>query len=97
MVEDWIQSSTGLPRDGEEIEFVVDGRTVALHGIYTLPAFYSHWAEYGVDRVRSWRTLSPKCDLAASGSNQPARALFSGRDVDTRFHRLPAGGMAHVA
>lgn len=98
MSEDWNQSSNGLPRDGEQIEFVLDGRTVAMHGTYALPAFHSHWAEYGVDRVRSWRKLSPKLDLAGAESDQ-AMDVFHGSRVDdtSPLHFFFAGGRSHVA
>ena len=60
MDADWINSSARLPRDGEEIEFVLDSRTVAMQGTYTHQAFHSHWAEYATDRVRSWRNFAMK-------------------------------------
>ncbi len=98
MGEDWNQSSNGLPRDGEQIEFVLDGRTVAMRGTYRLPAFYSHWAEYGVDRVRSWRKLSPKLDVAGAESDRAARLLPGTQDHHTSpLHFFFAGGMPHGA
>ena len=94
---DWINSSAGLPRDGEEIEFVLDSRTVAMRGTYIRPDFHSHWAEYGVNRVRSWRNLSPKCDLAVAGSDQPASFLVGTQDYGTSPPFFFAGGVPHVA
>ncbi len=75
MFEDWMNSSTGLPRDGEQIQFVIVHRTVALAGIYSHRAFHSRWAEYGIDRVCCWRKLTKGCALATPARKQPLRVL----------------------
>ncbi|MCK9540187.1 hypothetical protein [Dokdonella sp.] len=59
MYQDWQRSADGLPREGQQIEFILDYRNVALVGTYTRQAFHTHWAEYGVERVGSWRGLTP--------------------------------------
>ena len=98
MSEDRNQSSNGLPRVGEQIDFVLDSRMVAMHGTNALPAFHPHCSEYGVDRVRSWRKLSPKVDLAGVESDQ-ATDVFPGSRVDdtSPIHFFFAGGRSHVA
>lgn len=90
MYDDWIQISAGLPTDGEQIEFLLDGRSVAMQGTYTLPAFHSHWAEYGVDRVRRWRKLSNASDLATPAGNQPIQVLSSAQRHASGGHPLLA-------
>lgn len=97
MDADWVNSSTGLPREGEHIEFVLDNRTVPMHGTYILPTFHSHWADYGVERVRRWRNLCPKLDLAADDSEQVARFLPGAQEHDTSLPFFFAAGMPHVA
>ena len=96
MDAEWINSSTGLPRDGEQIEFELDDRMVAMHGTYALPSFHSHWADYGVERVRRWRNLSPMLDLAAAASDQVACAPPAPQDHDSSPPFFFAGRMAHV-
>ena len=97
MDADWMQSSGGLPRDGEQVEFVLDDRTMAMRGTYTLPSFHSHWAEYGVERVHRWRNLSSMLDLAAAESEQPGGVLAGAQDHDTGPPFFIAGGVPHVA
>lgn len=97
MHADWNESSNGLPRDGQQIEFVLDYRSVALEGTYVHQTFRSHWAEYSVDRVRSWRKLALECDRVAPARNQAERVLSSAPRYDTSLDLLPAGGMIHAA
>jgi hypothetical protein len=47
--------SAGLPDEGERIEFVLDGRDVALDGTYVQRIFRSRWSGYTAERVSSWR------------------------------------------
>ena len=75
MHADWIQSSNGLPREGQQIEFLLDFRNVAMEGCYTHQAFQSHWAEYDIDRVRSWRKVREVCDLIIPAPYVAARVL----------------------
>jgi len=51
----WIASSTGLPSDGQPIEFLLDHRDVAIDGTYDHQTFRSRWTGYEVDRVKTWR------------------------------------------
>ena len=53
----WVSSAAGLPLEGQPIEFVLDGREVALDGTYGLGTFQSRWSEYAIERVRSWRSV----------------------------------------
>lgn len=46
--------SQGMPREGEHVAFVLNGRDVALHGTFALQRFRSHWSRYEAARVRSW-------------------------------------------
>ena len=73
MSADWIHSSKGLPREGQHVEFVLDSRNVAMEGIYMHRIFFSHWAEYEVDQVRSWRRLGQGRHLAIIPA--PTRAI----------------------
>ena len=54
----WVASSIALPPEGESVEFVLDGREVAMDGTYTHQTFQSRWSGYDVQRVRSWRSAS---------------------------------------
>jgi len=54
----WVASSTALPPEGESVQFVLDGREVAMDGTYTHQTFQSRWSGYDVQRVRSWRPAS---------------------------------------
>jgi hypothetical protein len=62
---EWIASSFGLPREGEPIEFVLDGRDVALDGTYFQQIFRSRWTGYEVDRVRTWRSSESRLQASA--------------------------------
>ncbi len=96
MNADWTQSSTGLPREGQQIEFLLESRSVAMEGSYTHQAFHSHWAEYAVDRVRSWRRLREACDLATPARNQGLSVRSSAPRLDSVHVPLHEGGLAHV-
>lgn len=50
-----INRAAGLPREGEPVEFVLEGREVALNGTYVEHVFRSRYSGYAVERVRSWR------------------------------------------
>jgi len=52
-----VASSIALPPEGESVEFVLDGREVAMDGTYTQQTFQSRWSGYDVQRVRSWRPV----------------------------------------
>jgi hypothetical protein len=67
--------SAGLPDEGERIEFVLDGRDVALDGIYVQRTFRSRWSGYTVERVRSWRPAdvnSVAAHRADVGNTEPS-------------------------
>jgi hypothetical protein len=51
----WIENTFGLPQEGQVVEFILDGREVAMGGIYVERTFRSHWSGYPIERVRSWR------------------------------------------
>jgi len=55
MSSDWVRSSSALPRDGESVEFVLDGRHVPLDGTYVHQTFQSRWSGYDIQRVCTWR------------------------------------------
>ena len=96
MYADWIFSSNGLPHQGQQIEFLLDFRNVAMNGTYIHQAFRSHWAEYDVARVRSWRNLTEVCDLATPPRSQAKHVLSNVSCQDTSYHPLPIGGLAHA-
>ncbi len=54
----WTTSSTGLPHEGQAIEFLLDDRTVALDGTYDRQTFHSRWTRYDVGRVKTWRSMA---------------------------------------
>ena len=51
-----VTDSAGLPREGEPVEFVLDGCRVAIVGTYAQRTFRSRWSGYRVERVSSWRS-----------------------------------------
>lgn len=55
MSAQWVTSATGLPHQGESVEFMLDGRSVAMDGTYDRQTFRSRWTDYEVQRVRTWR------------------------------------------
>jgi hypothetical protein len=55
MHDQWVGSASGLPQEGQSVEFVLDGREVAMGGTYVERTFRSHWSGYPIERVRSWR------------------------------------------
>jgi hypothetical protein len=65
MSADWINRSNQLPREGQQIEFILDQRSVAMHGAYNGQAFHTRWAEYASERVQSWRNVTLQCDQAS--------------------------------
>lgn len=46
---------TGLPREGQPVEFVLDGRDVPINGTYAEHTFRSRWSGYEIGSVRAWR------------------------------------------
>jgi hypothetical protein len=66
----WVSSSNGLPREDQSVEFVLDGRDVAIVGTYSSHAFRSRWSGYAIARVSSWRSV-------AAAEREPARTTVS--------------------
>ncbi len=98
MNTDWIRSSNGLPREGQQIEFMLDHRSAALEGTYTRQSFHSHWAEYTVDRVRSWRNQVQKCERETPVWERAGGVLSSAaRPVKVQKTFLPAGRLARAS
>jgi len=56
MSSQWVASAAGLPPNGQPVEFVLDGREVAMLGTYVQQTFWSRWSGYDVQRVRTWRS-----------------------------------------
>ena len=52
---EWIASSAALPPEGKSVEFVLDGRKVAIEGTYMRQIFQSRWSGYDIHRVPTWR------------------------------------------
>jgi hypothetical protein len=90
----WIFSSTFLPYTGEPIDFLLEDRSEPIHGVFVDGQFHSRWADYGVDRVQSWRGLDADSSLALIEVPKTAKAgafiatvrrltrVFSGRRGD---------------
>lgn len=80
MSTQWVFTSAYLPHADEPIAFLLDDRDVPLHGTYANGVFRSHWAEYEVGRVKSWRAVeidavAPMLAFAAVASSN---GLFAG-------------------
>jgi hypothetical protein len=93
----WNRSSNGLPGEGQQIEFILDHRNVAMQGTYIHQVFHTHWAQYDIDRVRSWRELSTRSQPACLARNQTAGVLSSASRHEPRHDALSAAGIAHAA
>jgi|GEM_PF-2582533 len=48
--------NSGLPHEGQSVEFLLDDRKIPIDGTYARQAFQSRWSGYPLDRVRSWRS-----------------------------------------
>lgn len=67
MSTQWVGRTSGLPQEGQSVEFVLDGHEVAMEGIYDAGTFRSRWSGYAIERVGSWRVADPdSCDTAAA-------------------------------
>ncbi len=97
MYADWIFSSNGLPREGQQIEFLLDSRNVAMEGSYTHQVFHSHWAEYAIDRVLSWRNLRQESELTIPARFQTATVPIDAIAGEANHRLWPAGEFAHAA
>jgi hypothetical protein len=67
--------ATVLPREGQLIEFVVDGHDVTIAGTYAEYAFRSYHSAYAIDRVLTWRPMG-------RSSSVPAPARHSTDSLD---------------
>ena len=70
----WIFSSTFLPYTGEPIDFLLKDRSEPLHGTFGNGMFHSRWADYGADRVQSWRGSDADQVVAPMGMPKVATA-----------------------
>ncbi len=61
MSSDWVMSAADLPHNGQPVEFVLDGRQVAMLGTYVQQTFWSRWSGYDIQRVRTWRSSDAEC------------------------------------
>ncbi len=75
MHDDWTPTASGLPREGNVVEFVLDTRFHPIRGTYLLGHFESRWAKYAPPNVRQWRTVS-LTSAATQPSRPPAEACF---------------------
>lgn len=64
--------SVALPHEGEQVEFVLEGREVPMVGTYAQQTFRSRWSDYDVARVRTWRSAGAHFDAATSAHQQGA-------------------------
>ena len=75
MFTQWTSSSAALPHEGQNVQFVLDGRDVAMEGAYVRRIFRTRWTDYDVERVRTWRCTDS--NAAESAAAQPALADLS--------------------
>lgn len=57
MSTQWVASATSLPHEDETVEFILDGRQIAMDGTYARQTFRSRWSGYEIQRVRTWRPV----------------------------------------
>ncbi|HMM65669.1 MAG TPA: hypothetical protein PKC03_01900 [Dokdonella sp.] len=77
MNADWTCSSKALPCEGQQVEFVLDHRGVAIEGAYTRQTFRSRWAEYVIERVLCWRERATSVPDDAASSDAETHSVFS--------------------
>jgi hypothetical protein len=88
----WTTSAAALPHEGQHVEFLLDGRDVAMEGAYALHVFRTRWTGYDVLRVRTWRCAdsNPHVELSTDGeahAAQPALAdLPTGQTPSAALH-----------
>jgi hypothetical protein len=78
MSAQWVTSATGLPHQGESVEFMLDGRDVAMDGTYDRQTFRSRWTGYEVQRVRTWRLVDANSAEAHSEPSATDRLAHCG-------------------
>jgi len=69
MYAPWVTSSAALPQEGQPVEFVLDGREVAMDGTYVQRTFRSRWAGYEVERVHIWRSADWSTEVRGSAQH----------------------------
>ncbi len=57
MSVEWMQTAHALPSDGDQVEFVLEHRDLAMNGVYNRCMFASRWSEYEPGAVREWRQV----------------------------------------
>jgi hypothetical protein len=67
------RNASGLPREGQRVEFVLDNRDVAIIGTYGQRIFQSRWSGYAVENVRAWRYA--EAESAAAVVNEANRCV----------------------
>jgi hypothetical protein len=70
MSDQSVINSAGLPEEGQRLEFVLEGREVAMDGTYTQQTFRSRWSGYDVKRVRTWRSADAHVDFTISARQE---------------------------
>ena len=69
MSDEWMQTSHGLPSDGDHVEFVLDYRDLAMNGVYNRCMFASRWSQYEPAAVREWRQVPATTPAAQATCN----------------------------
>jgi hypothetical protein len=78
MSAQWVTSATGLPHQGESVEFMLDGRSVAMDGTYDRQTFRSRWTGYDIQRVRTWRLMEANSAEARTPLSAIDRVAYCG-------------------
>jgi hypothetical protein len=78
MSAQWVTSATGLPHQGESVEFMLDGRSVPMDGTYDRQTFRSRWTGYDIQRVRTWRLADANSAEAHTPHSAADRLAYCG-------------------
>jgi hypothetical protein len=78
MSAQWVTSATGLPHQGESVEFMLDNRSVAMDGTYDRQTFRSRWTGYDIQRVRTWRLADVNSAEARTAHSATDRVAHCG-------------------
>ena len=79
MTLEWIEPSHSLPEVGAPIEFLLENRAHAMHGIFAFGAFRSRWGTYATYLVTAWRATA-----SGEGDNLSETGLPDSLDLDEK-------------
>jgi hypothetical protein len=97
MHDPWITSSIRLPCEGQRVEFVLDGRDVAMEGAYLQQIFRTRWTGYDPERVHTWRSADTNTHMSLRAmAGHPLLSLVAMHHNHAGCEKLASNGEPHV-